>query len=352
MFQLLKKNIPTLKVCMLGGKGTGKSSVLTALYKNMDDSLQGTKLYVVPEDATISLLNNKYEELLHMFDCSDIEGAIPPAGIAGDADVSLYKFKFGMKETDVSMNIEIKDFPGEKVEDAPNMVQGFIEESNAILIAIDTPHLLEENGAFNEAKNCCQIITSFIIEYLKQHPEEHKLLIFVPLKCEKYYWEKTMDVVTDAILSQYRELIDYIKLNNKLSVCSTITPILTVGDVIFDKFNKNSDGSVCIVPKGTTGKMLPAEVVYKYRNSSAKYNPKYCEQPLFYLLTYLAKEYEKAKSVTSNNFIAVIIKRFKELFNLIGSSPEFLLEISKLKKRRIKDKLQEGYITITGKNLI
>ena len=78
---------------MLGGKGAGKSSVLTALYKNMDESLLGTKLYVVPEDATITLLNNKYDELLHIFDYADVEGSIPPAGIAGDSDISLYKFK-------------------------------------------------------------------------------------------------------------------------------------------------------------------------------------------------------------------------------------------------------------------
>lgn len=352
MFSFFKKNIPTVKVCMLGGKGTGKSSVLTALYKNMNESLQGTNLYVVPEEATISLLNNKYEELLHMFDYADMEGSIPPAGIAGDSEVSLYRFKFGMKGTDVSMNIEIKDFPGEKVEDAPEMVQGFIEESNAILIAVDTPHLLEENGAFNEGKNCCQIITTFINGYLEQHPDEHKLLLFVPLKCEKYYWAKTMNLVTEALQSQYKDLLDHVKASHKLSVCTTIAPILTVGDVIFDRFNKNPDGSVRTVPKGNTGKILPAEVLYKYRNSTARYSPKYCEQPLFYLLTYIAKEYEKAKAATSDSFWDKLIRRFKELFNLIGQNPEFLLEVSRLKQKRIKDKPQDGFITITGRNLI
>ena len=141
MFSFFKKHTPTVKICMLGGKGTGKSSVLTALYKNMNESLRGTNLYIVPEEATISLLNNKYEELLHMFDYADMDGSIPPAGIAGDSEVSLYRFKFGMKGTDISINIEIKDFPGEKVEDSPEIVRGFIEESNAVLIAVDSPHM-------------------------------------------------------------------------------------------------------------------------------------------------------------------------------------------------------------------
>ncbi len=347
-----KKNTPTIKICMLGGKGTGKSSVLTALYKNMDESLHGTNLYIVPEEATISLLNNKYEELLHMFDYADIDGSIPPAGIAGDSDVSLYKFKFGMRGTEISMNLEIKDFPGEKVEYAPEMVQGFIEESNAILIAIDTPHLMEEEGAFNDAKNCCKTITTFIKSYLEQHPDEHKLLIFVPLKCEKYYWNKEMDKVTNKVLLCYKELLDYIKENHKLSVCTTITPILTVGDVVFDRFNRNPDTSICVVKKGDTDKLLPAEVLYKYRNSIAKYSPKYCEQPLFYLLTYIAKEYESTKTSYPGSIFDRILRRMKELFKLIGDNPEFLLEVSRLKRKCIKDRIQEGYITITGKNLI
>lgn len=347
-----KKNVPTIKVCMLGGKGTGKSSVLTALYKNMDESLMGTKLYIVPENDTITMLNNKYDELLHMFDYADKDEAIPPAGIAGDSEVSLYKFKFGMKGTDVTMNIEIKDFPGEKIEYAPDMVQGFVEESNAIIIAVDTPHLLEENGQFNESKNCCQIITDFIIEYLTKHPNEHKLIIFVPLKCEKYYWSNQMNVVTEALISQYSRLFDTIKTNNKLSVCTTITPILTVGDVVFDKFNKNEDGSIRLVSKSDTGKYLPAEVMYRYRNSTAKYTPKYCEQPLFYMLTYIAKEYEKSKTITPTNIIERMKKIFLELFKLIGNNPEFLLEVSKLKRKLIKNKEQDGYKTITGTNLI
>ncbi len=353
MFEIFKKKTPTLKVCMLGGKGAGKSSVLTALYKNMEESICDSKLYIRPEDATITLLNNKFNELLDMFAYSAENGAIPPAGIAGDTDVSLYKFKFGMKDTNVSMNIEIKDFPGEKVEDNPEMVQQFIEESNAILIAIDTPHLLEENGTFNEAKNCCQIITSFFIQYLKNHPQERKLIIFVPLKCEKYYHENSINIVTAAIKKQYKELLDYIKNNNKLSVCTTITPILTVGDIVFDKFNKNADESIKVVSKGNTRKMIPAEVIYKYRNSTAKYNPEYCEQPLLYLLTYMAKEYYKLKETGPDGIFEKILKRLKGIFNLIGDNPEFLLEVNtKLKRKRITENSQKGYETITGKNLI
>ena len=344
MFSFFKKHTPTVKICMLGGKGTGKSSVLTALYKNMNESLRGTNLYIVPEEATISLLNNKYEELLHMFDYADMDGSIPPAGIAGDSEVSLYRFKFGMKGTDISINIEIKD--------SPEIVRGFIEESNAVLIAVDSPHLLEENGTFNEAKNCSRIITTFIQDYLEQYPDEHKLLLFVPLKCEKYYWSQEMNRVTEAVREQYKDLLDHIKANNKLSVCTVVTPILTVGDVIFDRFNRNADGTVSTVSKGNTGKILPAEVLYRYRNSTARYSPKYCEQPLFYLLTYIAKEYEKAKTVASDSFWDKLIRRFKELFNLIGQNPEFLLEVSRLKQKRIKDKPQDGFITITGRNLI
>lgn len=58
----------------------------------------------------------------------------------------------GLKDRSKSINISIKDFPGEYLDSKPEEVSNFIEESHIVMIAVDTPYLMEENGKYNEEK--------------------------------------------------------------------------------------------------------------------------------------------------------------------------------------------------------
>lgn len=351
IFDIFKSqpNVPTIKVCMMGGKGAGKSSILASLYANANESLAGTKLYLLPTESTTALLGNKLQELKSVFTYADQQEEVP-AGIAGDYEINIYSFVFGIKDSNTKLNIEFRDFPGETIRDNPEMVCGFIKESNAVLIAIDTPHLMEEEGVFCETRNRCQAITNFIKHYLSDGVSAHKLFMLVPLKCEKYYHEGRMPEVCERVKVVYSELITSLRTEHKTEMACTITPILTLGEVVFKEFEKSTDGKV-LVNKNKED-ILPQSVIYKYKNSMAKYSPKYCEQPLYYVLSYISKEYQLSLNSEPTSLFGKLLKKFGSLFKLISDDPTFLLEVARLKRHQIKNKPTEGYITISGNNLI
>lgn len=342
---------PVIKACMMGGKGVGKSSVLTSLYKNVDTAVNGTQLYFEPTGQTALTLSAKYQELMDMFADDSKQKGIPNAGIAGDFSVNTYNFVFGMKNTRNKMDVNIKDFPGEFIEKEPDVVRSFVEESQCVIVAIDTPHLMEEGGAFNEAKNCCKRITDFFIS----NPEafsSHKLILLVPLKCEKYYYDGRIAEVSRRTSEVYSELIGFVKENHPTDVAISILPIITVGGVVFSGFQRKH-GEVVTVQKADTSLRLPGYVDYAFKNEDAVYSPKYCEQPICYMLTFLAKEYNDLQQKRDES---TIWKRFlnhiKDIFNIFSDNPEFLLEVLKLKRKRIVNNPELGYTIETGKNLI
>lgn len=344
-----KPTSPTIKICMMGGKGAGKSSVLASLYANASETLAGTKLFMTPTENTISLLGDKLQDLKKMFRYADQQDEVP-AGISGDYEVNVYNFDFGLSDSKTKLNLEFKDFPGETIVDSPDMVSEFINQSNVVLIAIDTPHLMEEGGMFCETRNRCSVITDFIKQNLNDEVKVHKLFLFVPLKCEKYYHEQRMNEVCERVNVVYSELIDLLKKNFKTEIACAITSILTLGDVVFKEFEKDTQGDVMVHEFGESD-VLPTSVRYWYRNSEAQYSPKYCEQPLYYLLSYISKEYNASLNAEPKTLFGKIKKKFGNLFNLISDDPSFLLEVAKLKRKQVKNKISDGYQTISGNNL-
>ena len=111
----------------------------------------------------------------------------------------------GLKDRSKSINISIKDFPGEYLDSKPEEVSNFIEESHIVMIAVDTPYLMEENGKYNEEKNEVKHVISFFTNHAKSL--KNKFILIVPLKCERYFHDGIIEEVTDKIEEVYFSLI-------------------------------------------------------------------------------------------------------------------------------------------------
>lgn len=304
-FDIIKKTVigeempekPIMRITMLGARGVGKTSVLTSMYNNMNTAVNDTRLHIVADSGTDSILHRKTDDLKKMFFNGNSINDEVQSGIAGDSTVSTFEFDFGMNTEKINMGLEIKDYPGEYVRLEPDTVKRYIEESNAILVAVDTPHLMECDGKYNEGKNYTSVITNFFKETLNSESSE-KLIMLVPLKCEKYYHNGEIDDVKEKIKETYAELLDFLKDKNntnglKGKFACVITPILTVGEIIFDGFSE-SDGVIDEI-EVSDGIAIPQKVNYKYLKAGAAYSPEYCEQPLYYLLSFISKQYLKLK---------------------------------------------------------
>lgn len=340
---------PVMKITMLGARGVGKTSVLTSMYNNMNTAINDTRLHIVADSGTNSVLHRKTEDLKKMFFSGNSIDDEVKSGIAGDSTVTTFDFDFGMNTEKINMGLEIKDYPGEYVQHSPETVKEYIAESNAILVAIDTPHLMEEDGKYNECKNYTSVITSFFKEAINSSCSE-KLIMLVPLKCEKYYHNGEIDSVKEKVKQTYKELISFLRdknnengLNGKLAC--VITPILTVGEIVFDGFSMK-DGAVDEIelPNGTR---IPRKVNYRYLKAGSKYSPQYCEQPLYYLLSFISKQYLKMKDEKE---ATGLIGKLKKMWTLTPKINEMLIEIQKFSYKKVDN--MDGYETCFGRGKV
>lgn len=191
------------------------------------------------------------------------------------------------------------------------------------------------------------------MDFLKNNlgNEEEKLILFVPLKCEKYFQENRIDEVTRCVQKNYAELLDFLRDKEnihgfKKKVCCAITPIQTLGGIAFDSFEKNPDGTAA---EFTTkdGKVLPARVHYHYISVDAGYKPKYCVQPLYYLLSFVSKQYQRMQN---REKVSGWFGKLKEALRLIPNVDAFMMEIASMGMQRIDG--TQGYKILFGRGRI
>lgn len=314
---------PTLRIAMMGPRGAGKTTILASIFSNAIEDFAPTKLYLRGKANTpgVAILIQRRAELMDVF---SKKGDI--AGVSATNKETTFSFELGVKGGEPVVNIDIKDFPGEYLCNKKPEVRQFIEESDVILIAIDTVYLMEGSESLNEEMNKVELVTSYFSENAAS--VKHKLVLLVPLKCEKYYIEQDIESVTFRVQNTYRDLLNIFKNNN---IACAVTPIQTLGDVMFERFVEN-----------TRGIGISQIAKYKFANSQPKYRPMFCVQPLYYLLTYVADYNEWLKHQKTGTWIERIKK---QILNLLMSDVSFNQEINGLRHFMLSD--SNGYQIIT-----
>lgn len=324
-----------MNVCMMGPRGVGKTTILTAIFNETQNAISSTRLMLHAKGDTHAQVSQRYEELLFIFDEKKAITDRPVAGLAATRGEHVFDFAFGLVGKKPRIDLHIKDFPGEYVQTKPKEVTGFIAESNAIMIAIDTPHMMEAGGRYCEARNRVQAITSFFKESLSADALADKLVLLVPLKCERYQHEGRMSEVLAATERYYAELLQL--LGEQGNVCCAITPILTLGGVEFDHFEQ-AGGEV-----GLSGD-LSVQANYRFWAQAPSYRPAYCTQPMYYLLSFVSAQYQKSKKE------APLMKRLMQsLFGLFDKDPELYGEVLKMERFRKND--FPGYKVVCGESM-
>ena len=337
----LRPKTPVMNVCMMGPKAVGKTTVLTAVFNETQNTICDTTLNLTAKGDTNADLIDRLH-MLHAIFAKKIEikddysNNIANAGIKASSSESSFYFGFGYIGKEPIIDLTIKDFPGEMVINRQDDVITFIKNSQCVFVAIDTPHLMEQNAQFNDVKNKPKEITQLFEKALEEISSE-KLVLFIPLKCEKYFHEQRMEEVLMKVEKTYADLIAILEKSRK--ICCCVTPILTLGDVEYDSFTYEGN-NVKLAPDG-----CPAEVKYKYVNNE-KYSPFFCSQPLYSLLLFVAAQY---KRVSSRMGLIDMLRNM--LWRVFNSDEKLFEEILKMNRNRISDDLKFGYKTICGEEL-
>lgn len=355
---MAKKNDMTVKILMLGGRRCGKTSVLASMQNCFDKEFGSGNLTInIDDPGTMLDLNEKMIEIKGYFDGDHSENFSPDDNPT--TEIRRYDLSISLKSKyNGQINFQFIDYPGEWVQDKAHLpeLHELIKESHVFLIAIDTPHLMEQIrgeeqdgiGMYNDKHNRSSMISGLLKNELKAD-SEGKMILFVPLKCEKYKATNQMPLVKHKVKISYRELIDH--LNNQYSnvPCTmAVTPIYTFGTVEFKRFKRDSESHEIIIEEKYKTPKYP---LYGFmENAKGSPEPQYCEQPLVYILTFILatakriKEAKKARPTGIPTLIRKITITLGENFFNIPSADDYMKEIQNLKNKMV---LGDGYEIIT-----
>jgi len=264
-----------LKITMLGARGVGKTSILTALYEQFASTIGKLGLQLTPDDESINLLQARLEQLRALVDDFEATG-----GLEGDENPQAFKFDLGKKAAKPSLKLIFQDFPGGYLNQNPQFIKQAMTDCIAVLIAIDAPALMEERSRWNEMINKPKQITSFFQQTYVDIIEP-RLVIFVPVRCEKYLQnEADANKLLHKIKDQYKELLDLFSSENLRSkVACVVTPVQTVGTVVFSRIEERDQ---------------KPHFIFRKISHDAEYKPIDSDQPLLYILSFILKlRYDK-----------------------------------------------------------
>ena len=356
----------SIAVLMLGQRRTGKSSMLASMLDSMEKQSFQSGLLFSPDKSTSELMEKKKANLEDIFTLHKGEAYF---STAMDNEITAYSDHFlfslnrlqkkSMLGNDTGMTVEFIDIRGEDLRDDDAAIGELMAGTAIWMIAVDTPALMEDyDGVINRLANDPTLLHSRILDAdelirgskKKQIP---RLVLFVPLKCEKYYYSHQMDSVNARIKSQYKSILAYFEGHSEFTVA--ITPILTLGDVVFDHYEMTEKGGYVTIAEGCEDSLSGLEripkALFRFRDDNGHYpcfSPLYCEQPLYYVLAYFLVCFEKIKQLSAGKNIWDAFRFMFGFFGYIRVPLERL--IKSLSDRETRKALQNAMRNLKSEN--
>lgn len=319
-----------VNILMLGGKRCGKTTVLASMCSKIDAALSGTslKLSVMDQQTQADLIRAQYSIAKKMEDFR-----VPLTRVEVDDNPTsakkTYSFMLSVNNTN-NIPFKIHDIPGEWLTDNHQQeVKNLIRDCQVILIAIDTPYLFSKMtekgyGIYHEEYNKPMEIANFFKNSLSVQDIQDRMILFVPIKCERYYHlthnrqlnicqRDYMQELVHAISCGYRDLLMYLRSTTALvNNCTlAITPILSAGGIDFVRFRTDPE----------TGKIISLYQEPEFLAEHSKgYSPKFCEQPMIYALIYIlmqAMEKEQNRPQALRMFRGMNQNQIQEALNTL-----------------------------------
>lgn len=354
-------------ITVLGAPRSGKTSLLSSMYRQFDQVVDNsTDLEIKSTHREKALLDREITDLQRAFNSAtqmplnnaDVVRAttvvaqedntkhLDPLVYKNGINVSLfgkrqkeesnsdiiYRFNLGEKNHKPKVQLVLRDYPGEQLAENPEEIINRIRECSVTIITIDTPLLMTDNG-WPDNDNTLYGRSDTPDDVTKIFSEAYggvidkKLVLLAPIKCEK--WMDTADAarqLTDRITEKYKCLFDLLasnELQDKVAV--VVTPVETLGGIMYAYMDDKASYSPKFIKKSI----------------SATYDPKYCDQPLRYILRF-------------------VVKRFLEnpglWFSFFGNNKPFVNALNDFTKECMGDSLIEahknGFMIVQGSKLL
>jgi hypothetical protein len=364
--------IREFNITVLGPPRAGKTSLLTSIYSQFSQVVgRSSDLEITPVTEKDYLLEKHLAELRSAFSTSTImpfknADVVEPTCFDGDkvevtrGDNRLetkpkvkkpanlvwlsnirdqeYRFNLGQKNKKPKVQLVLRDYPGEQLLDNPKEVVQRVKDCAVTMIAIDTPALMADEGRVNpllthknrnfpeKGKKGGVGIVDIFAEAFKDLKEK-KLVLLVPVKCEKWMSNPaTANLLLERLKMGYEQLLELLASDDlRDNVAVVVTPVETMGGIVYAYMDS----------KETYSPQFMKESI------AAEFRPRYSDQPLRYILRFTLKRFLERKGFW---------------FDLFGNDKPFIQAIDEFAKGCKSDsglgEKASGFTIIQGKDLL
>ncbi|MBG0850541.1 hypothetical protein I2W78_01385 [Streptomyces spinoverrucosus] len=269
-----------LEVTMLGPSGAGKTSLLASMYVQYSSVIGGTDLDLTPVGETAARLTDVVAVLKSLSRSVQVRDRVANTSAL---DLHRYEIGVGRKNRKSRFVLRFTDYAGGLLRD-PNgtpVAQGVrnaLADSPVVVLAVDTPSLMERDGLYHERINAPYLMYEQVKEILRSD-DRPRLLLVVPLKCEKYVaTEHGSAELLSRVRTGYQPLFDHIAhADVRPRVGCVVIPVQTTGSIVFSSITESPNGEL--------------RFHFRSRRAGAEYRPVHTDQPLRYALRFVLNVY-------------------------------------------------------------
>lgn len=330
---------------MLGGRRSGKSTILSTVMHSLNKNVahlvalndvtpygSSSGMQVPLKDKRLEI--DEYLRKRNKFG-SNSQFIVDMSPSKDEGDFNLVASIQGASQ----IGLDFVDVPGEWMvenHDKHATLVQHVKESDVFVIAIDTPYLMQdENPNINTVWNRTEEIDNLLANIVTEDNADKKLILFVPVKCEKWVNCNEVEKVSERVMQAYRTTIN--KWVNNPAVEMWVMPIETAGGIEHTRlldgyrfFRDKSDkkGELCSVDPLTDilmlqdGKTLFRQAVDSvesepdgslkmsytqlplswYKTTGTGFKPRGCEQVAFHILRFLVQKEENTAALNYEEY--------------------------------------------------
>ena len=274
-----------MQFAVLGPSGAGKTTLLACMSEEFEEVKPGT---IFPADPdTFSTLNKAYKSLENEANNSqnrEFEKAVK-------STENLREYLFHIKGHRAVLPVRFYDFPGGWMNPSSSdnkQVIEIIKNSAVIIVAINTPYLMEFDGMYKDQGCPSDEINWVLNKGFEDDKDKERLILFVPIKCERYLeTREDRENLSRCVKNTFSKTLNLTSqpfYRDKLAMA--MLPVQTVGNAKFRRFKFGADERV-------------EREIYNKESDGKKFCPKNVDQPLRYMMSFLLTQFAENKKKQS-----------------------------------------------------
>lgn len=338
------------QVTMLGASGVGKTTLLLAMYEQLHLIARDIGFDLIPEEETQKILDKylaQLQALPNEMKANERDKGVRGTRAAAGPD-SLPKYIFDLVNERTKIRLIFRDYPGGYLTSNNNeereFVKQLIQNSQGVIITIDTPAMLEpkrenfqdrrnwdisdNSGRWHEARNQPQEVLD-LFKGACTNRLDPKIVILAPVKCETYLQTpESCNKLIDYIKEKYALLLAFLQGRSQ-DIAVITAPVETVGCLHFWRYE---------IEEFTRPRFW-----FRKTSIDAVYAPKNGDELLRYLLSFLFK-------ISNDQTLAERSPVLRTLRNMISHHTPFEEALKVFAQSRKEN--ENGFTIIQGQSLL